>query len=119
MAELNVKVGDKVLFTSSFQGKTTEIITKVIKITPTGRIRVEIAPEIMFNKYGCEMGRLRGIYTTRYLSALTPEKEKEIKEKGIINGCKKAFDNKKDELTYDQALEILRVLDYPQRDLEA
>lgn len=110
MAELNVKVGDKVLFTSTFQGKTTETITKVIKITPTGRIRVEIAPEIMFNKYGGEMGRLRGIYTTRYLSALTLEKEKEINERKIIDNCKRAFNLCKDKLTVKQAADILKIL---------
>ena len=110
MNELNVKVGDKVLFTSVFQGKTAEKITKVTRITPTGRIRVEIAPEIMFTKCGHEMGRQHGLYTARCISALTPEKEKEIREREILNTCKRAFDLCKDKLTVKQATDILKIL---------
>lgn len=108
MEELNVKVGDKLLFTSIFQGTRTEKITKVIKVTPTGRIRVEIAPEIQFNKDGSERGRLRGIYTLRSLSILTPEKEKELNEAAVIRRCRAVFD--KTDLTYKQAQRILSIL---------
>lgn len=111
MDVLNVKVGDKVLFTSISLNNKTEKVTKVIRITPTGRIRVEIAPEIMFNQRGSEMGRQRGIYKERYISALTPEKETEIKEKSVIQTCKRVFDLRKDKLTYEQAVNILEALD--------
>ena len=103
-----VKVGDKVLFMSWFQRTVTEKIATVIKVTPTGRIRVDVAPEIQFTKNGYEMGKLRGIYTRRQLFVLTPEKEKELAEKDVIRRCKAVFD--KTDLTYKQAQRILSIL---------
>ena len=121
MDELNVKVGDKVLFTSAFQNKRTEKITTVIKVTPTGRIRVGIAPEIQFNRNGSEIGKQHGIYTCRYISALTPEKEKEIKEKETIRSAIDLFHKHEDQLTCKQARKIIGIFlshgeDQPQAD---
>ena len=50
MEELKVKVGDKVLYNHWHFG-TTEAITTVTKITPTGRIRIDFC-DTQFDKYG-------------------------------------------------------------------
>ena len=55
MKELNVRVGDKVLYQYSYISTRTERIETVKKVTPTGRIRVK-GTDKQFDKYGREMG---------------------------------------------------------------
>lgn len=104
MAELNVKVGDKVLYSCWHCTERFEKIATVVRVTPTGRIKVNIS-EAYFNKYGTEMG---GGMLKATLSVLTPEKEKELNEKAVIRRCKAVFD--KTDLTYKQAQRILSIL---------
>ena len=52
MTELNVKIGDRVIYYSGINST----VTAVTKITPTGRIRIEAAENKQFDKYGVEMG---------------------------------------------------------------
>lgn len=52
MTEINVEVGDRVIYHNGINST----VTTVIKITPTGRIRIEAAKYKQFDKYGVEMG---------------------------------------------------------------
>lgn len=52
MTEINVEVGDKVIYHDGI----SSTVTTVTKITPTGRIRIEAAKNKQFDKYGVEMG---------------------------------------------------------------
>lgn len=104
MAELNVKVGDKVLFSKWDYTQKLERIATVTRVTPTGRIKVNISDEY-FNKHGKQIGEG---FMKASLSVLTPEKEKELREKDVIRRCKAVFD--KTDLTYKQAQRILSIL---------
>ncbi len=104
MAELNVKVGDKVLFSQWHYTKTYERIATVTRVTPTGRIKVS-GSEAYFNKNGDQMGNSM---MKASLSVLTPEKEKELTEAATIRHCRTVFD--KTDLTYKQAVRILSIL---------
>ncbi|MBQ3285407.1 MAG: hypothetical protein IJH40_07175 [Ruminococcus sp.] len=105
MAELNVKVGDKVLFSQWHYTKTYERIATVTRVTPTGRIKVNDY-EAYFNKNGGQMGG--SMMMKASLSVLTPEKEKELTEAAAIRYCRVVFD--KADLTYKQAVRILSIL---------
>lgn len=56
MDELKVKVGDELLYTYSAGGTIREKIVKVIKVTLTGRIRID-ADDSQYDKYGERMGK--------------------------------------------------------------
>lgn len=115
MNELNVKVGDKVLLRYSAYCKQYEKIVEVIKVTPTGRIKVS-GLNVQFNKYGQRM-RNRGFCSEFYeISSITEEQIIEFMERqrknSIINKavkiCQKASEKS---LTYEQALKIISVFD--------
>lgn len=115
MNELNVRVGDKVLLRYSSYCRQYEKIVEVVKVTPTGRIKVN-GVDVQFNKYGQRIGK-RDSYSGFYeISPATEEEIIEFKEKqrknSIINKavglCQKV---NKDNLTYEQALEIIEVFE--------
>lgn len=108
MKELNVKVGDEVLIRYGGIWET-EKITKVTRITPTGRIRVSRDEKLQFDKYGRQMG-CNNVYTTYSIHELTPEKRDEIMKKETILECIMEFEAKKDKLTFLQAVDILSIL---------
>lgn len=74
--ELNVKVGDKVLLYFSNPWNKVEVITEVIKVTPTGRIRVGYNRDIQFDKYGREMGN-KNIWSGSVSISIPKEKDYE------------------------------------------
>lgn len=107
--ELNVKVGDKVLYSLRTFSGTVERIETVARVTPTGRIRIDGSGS-QFDKYGREMGcdSWRG---GAHLSIPTDEDYKRIEENAVIS---KAFSlmeklNKKT-LPYDKAVKIVEIL---------
>lgn len=71
MNELKLKIGDKVLITNGLP--TEDKIGTVIKITPTGRIKLDIYTDYQFDKYGRQMGN-RDIWS-RSKSIRIPDKE--------------------------------------------
>lgn len=105
--ELNVKVGDEVLYIFSSYLKIEKIAT-VTKVTPTGRIRIDKSTN-QFDKYGVQMGDA-GRIGKHYIRILTPEKKEEILKKNEITECIRIFDNLKNKITYEQAKGILEIL---------
>lgn len=113
MSELNVKVGDKVLLKYSGYYKTYEKIVEVVKVTPTGRIKVS-GLDIQFDKYGQKMGNRSFCSEFYQISSVTEEQIVEFMERqrksSIINKayslCQKV---NKNSLTYEQALEIIGI----------
>lgn len=71
MNELNLKIGDEVLITNGLP--TEDKIGTVIKITPTGRIKLDIYTDYQFDKYGRQMGN-RDIWS-RSKSIRIPDKK--------------------------------------------
>lgn len=111
MEELNVKVGDEVLFEpAGFMRE--ECIAKVIHVTKTGRVRIDKSGA-QFDKYGREMGGRNAFYFS-YIRILTPEKREEIIKREAITKCihcvKKHFRGEDGTGTYEQAIEILKIL---------
>ena len=107
--ELNVKIGDKVLYRLwNFSG-TVERIETVTRVTPTGRIRIDGSGS-QFDKYGREMGcdSWRG---GARLSIPTEEDYKRIEENAVISKALSLMEklNKKT-LPYDKAVKIVEIL---------
>lgn len=109
LEELNVKVGDKVLYRYWTFGGTVERIETVMRVTPTGRIRVE-GSDSQFDKYGREMGG-DAWSGHAHLSIPTEEDYKRIKENAVISKALSLLEkmNKKT-LSYDTAVKIVEIL---------
>ena len=105
--ELNVNVGDEVLYRPSSYSRI-EKITTVTKVTPTGRIRIDKSTN-QFDKYGVQMGNV-GWRGRDYICILTPEKKEEILKKNEIAKCIRIFNDLKNKITYEQAKGILEIL---------
>lgn len=107
--ELNVKVGDKVLYRVWTFFETVERIETVTRVTPTGRIRIDGSGS-QFDKYGREMGcdSWRG---GANLSIPTDEDYKRIEENAVISKALSLMEklNKKT-LPYDKAVKIVEIL---------
>lgn len=107
--ELNVKVGDKVLYRLWTFSGTVERIETVTRVTPTGRIRIDGSGS-QFDKYGREMGgdSWRG---GANLSIPTEEDYKRIEENAVISEALSLMEklNKKT-LPYDKAVKIVEIL---------
>lgn len=107
---LKVNVGDTVLYYhgSSWANKIPAI-TKVAKITPTGRIRVELYPSEQFNKYGNLLGG--DSWNISRIEVPSAEKLQEVREKTFIrrtvqkmNACNEG------NISYEQAVAIMEIL---------
>lgn len=114
MAELNVKVGDKVLLSGGSPLNRVEEIREVIKVTPTGRIRISGSGS-QFDKYGREMGS-RDLWNSSYYIFVPTEEDIERVKKN--NAIKKAVSlcgevNKKN-ITYEQAEKLIEILEVKQ-----
>lgn len=111
MTELNVKVGDKLLYRWGYSHNHVEKIVTVTRVTPTGRIRIDYNDE-QYNKYGKEMGNRDMWSCSSSLSIPTEEDYKRIKEN---NAKKKALTIvgklKMDNLSYDKALKIIEIFE--------
>ena len=108
--ELSVKVGDIVLYyNGSFYKNDLPIITKVAKITPTGRIRIEYSPSRQFDKYGLEMGS--NSWRRSSIEVPTAEKLQEIKKRTFIRRTiRKMRDCEERNISYEQAVSIMKLL---------
>lgn len=107
--ELNVKVGDKVLYSRWTFGRTVERIGTITRVTPTGRIRIE-GSDSQFDKYGREMGT--DAWRSRAtLSIPTDEDCRRIEENAVIAKALSLIEklNKKT-FSYDMAVKIVEIL---------
>ena len=109
--ELNVKVGDKLLYQRGYAHNQVERIVTVTKVTPTGRIRVDYSDK-QYDKYGNEMGS-RDIWTCR--SSLHLPKEEDYERIKVNNTIAKALllmgNQNKETLSYEQAVKIIEILE--------
>lgn len=105
--ELNVNVGDEVLYRPASYSRIEKIAT-VTKVTPTGRIRIDKSTN-QFDKYGRQMGDV-GWRGRDFIYILTPEKKEEILRKNRISECICVFEKQKNKLTLEQAVKILKIL---------
>lgn len=105
--KLNVKVGDKLLYQYwNFRERYEKIVT-VIRVTPTGRIRIDYC-DSQFDKYGVKMG---DGYSFPCLSIPTEEDYKRIEENSIISKALFLMGEKnKKNLSYEQAIKIIEIL---------
>ena len=83
MKELNVKVGDKLLYSYGYSYNITERIVEVTKVTPTGRIRVTTS-DSQYDKYGHEIGNHNILNCKSKLSILTEEDIERITQNNAI-----------------------------------
>lgn len=111
MAELNVKIGDKVYYNYGYSYNRVEKITTVTKVTPTGRIKVECS-DSQFDKYGNEMGK-RDIWQSRAnISEATEGIIQNVTERNTIKQCLKAIkETNEKSLDYNKAKCILEILE--------
>lgn len=111
MNELNVKVGDKLLYSYGYSCNRTERIVEVTKVTPTGRIRVTTS-DSQYDKFGHEMGN-HDMWSCR--SSLSIPTEEDIKRISQNNAIVKALDIvsklHKDNLEYEKALKIIELFE--------
>ena len=82
MDELKLKIGDKVLITNGLPEE--DKIGTVVKITPTGRIKLDIYDSYQFDKYGRQMGS-RDLWSRSWkLSIPTKEDYNRVHKNKII-----------------------------------
>lgn len=111
MNELNAKVGDKLLYSYGYPCNRTERIVEVIKVTPTGRIRVTTS-DSQYDKYGHEMGNSDMWSCKSNLSIPTEEDIKRITQNNIIVKALNIVNKlHKDNLEYEKALKIIELFD--------
>lgn len=111
MEELKVKVGDKLLYTHSSRGVKKEKIVEVIKVTPTGRIRIN-NDNSQYDKYGNKMGDHDIWAGYSRLRKPTEEDYIRIKENNVIAKAKKVLQNiRLEDLTYEKALKIIEMFE--------
>ena len=108
--KLNLKVGDKVLITKSGWAGDIESVAVITKVDSSGCYYTNDSTSL-YNEYGVKISLPAYSHTTT-LSILTPEKEEEIRQNLVIKNCLFHFQVAAagKELTYLQALEILKIL---------
>lgn len=109
MKELNVKVGDKLLYSYGYSYNRTERIVEVTKVTPTGRIRVTTS-DSQYDKYGREMGNSDMWSCKSSLSIPTEEDIERITQNTAIAKALNIVSKlHKDNLEYEKALKIIEL----------
>ena len=105
MDELNVKVGDKVIY--EYRGQ--ERIVTVTKVTPTGRIRIDFNDR-QFNRYGNPIGD-REPYFRPHIYEATPNDIKRIEQKEVIlKAYELCHTVETKNISYEKALKIIEIL---------
>ena len=107
-----LNVGDKVVVDTGNGGLA---VTTIIKITPTGRVRVKRNPSIFFDKHGNEMTKYDtwSMCPRMFLRPWTKELEDYIVQKRLEqDACKTAKKLVADtKLTYEQSMAIIKILE--------
>lgn len=113
MAELNVKVGDRVAYHHHRGGwnsyNSSATIEEVTRVTPTGRIKLKNMEGVQFDKYGRKMGST-DIWSRGFITELTPEIEEKILHEKTIEKCYQKIRGIK-KLDYSTAVKILDALE--------
>lgn len=107
-----LNVGDKVVVDTGNGGLA---VTTIIRITPTGRVRIDRNPSIFFDKYGNEMGH----YDTwircprMFLRPWTKELEEYIIQARLEQDARKTAKKLVADtaLTYEQSMAIIKILE--------
>lgn len=109
MNELKLKIGDKVLITNGLP--TEDKIGTVTKITPTGRIKLDIYTDYQFDRYGRQMGN-RDIWS-RSKSIRIPDKEdyNRVHKNKIVGHIYSKIDQLNTQNLYDTNISTLEILD--------
>lgn len=109
MNELKLKIGDKVLITNGLP--TEDKIGTVTKITPTGRIKLDIYTDYQFDRYGRQMGN-RDIWS-RSKSIRIPDKEdyNRVHKNEIVGHIYSKIDQLNIQNLYDTNISTLEILD--------
>ena len=109
MNELKLKIGDKVLITNGLP--TEDKIGTVTKITPTGRIKLDIYTDYQFDRYGRQMGN-RDIWS-RSKSIRIPDKEdyNRVHKNEIVGHIYSKIDQLNTQNLYDTNISTLEILD--------
>ena len=116
MNELNVKVGDKLLYSYGYSYNITERIVEVTKVTPTGRIRVTTS-DSQYDKYGHEIGNHNILNCKSKLSILTEEDIKRIVQNNTITKALNIVSKlHRDNLQYEKALKIIELFEGKDRE---
>lgn len=109
MEELKAKVGDKLLYTHLLRGSKSEKIVEVVKVTPTGRIRI-YKDNSQYDKFGVKIGNKDVWSGYTYLKKLTEEDCIRIKKNIIIKKAKNILQNiRLEDITYEKALKIIEI----------
>lgn len=107
-----LNVGDKVVVDTGAGGLA---VTNIIKITPTGRVRVKRNPSIFFDKYGKEMTKYDywSMCSRMFLRPWTKELEEYIIQKRLEQDARKAAKKLVADtaLTYEQSMAIIKILE--------
>lgn len=108
--ELNVKVGDKLLYCWGYSYNCVEKIVTVTKVTPTGRIRIDYC-DTQFDKYGHEMGNRDRWSCSSSVSIPAEDDYKRIKENDAKSKALSIIGKlNKQNITYEQAVKIIKAL---------
>lgn len=107
---MDVKVGDKVIIYGSWNKKS---IATVEKITPKGNYR--LSNGFLYGPDGFE--KTSDKWGGSKFSVLTPEMEEEFKCEKMVSYVLKTMHETKN-ITYEQAVEILRILNINEKDDE-
>ena len=111
MKELNVKVGDKLLYSCGYSYNITERIVEVTKVTQTGKIRVTTS-DSQYDKYGHEIGNHDMWSCRSSLSILTEEDIKRIAQNNVIAKALNIVSKlHRDNLEYEKALKIIELFE--------
>ena len=111
MKELNVKVGDKLLYSYGYSYNITERIVEVTKVTPTGKIRVTTS-DSQYDKYGHEIGNHNILNCKSKLSILTEEDIERITQNNAIAKALNIVSKlHRDNLEYEKALKIIELFE--------
>ena len=108
MNDQEFKVGDKVI-SSAVSGFGSQVIGTVVKITEK---RKDVVVDFgnykeTYDRTGWQKGG--DIWYKSKIQLVTPEIEKDIRQKSLIRECKEKFKNTK--ITYEQAVKILEILE--------
>lgn len=101
MEKLNVKAGDKVIYTSRFGGDKVAVVEK---ITPKGFIKVN---GTLFTEYGINKGS--DVWSRSYIRQATPELIQQVEQINFRNYVLNNLHSLKN-ITYEQAVEINKIL---------
>lgn len=113
MEELNVKVGDIVLFKSEYLGSRYEKLAKITRITPTGRIKID-KNDRYYNRFGIKIGKDPFEYCE--ICQITEDeieafKIKAKKSNTISKAYKLCTKIDRNDIDYEKAVKIIELLE--------